>query len=134
MRNVWCNLHLLARFDEFPRLRIALSHGGGAIQALLPRMQYSWECQQALRDAIPIAPADAARALYYDDLLYSATAIRALIEMAGDNRVMIGTDYPFAIMDTDPAGRVASLDLSEAVKQAVRWRNASAWPGERRLE
>jgi len=114
---------------QFPRLRIALSHGGGAIQTVLPRMQFAWECQQGLRDAIPVAPVEAARALYYDDLLYSATSIRALIETVGEDRVMIGTDYPFAIMDTDPAARVDSLGLNNAVQDALRWRNAAKWLG-----
>lgn len=114
---------------RFPRLRIALSHGGGAIQILIPRMQHAWECQRALREAIPVAPADAARGLYYDDLLYSATAIRALVETVGDDRVMIGTDYPFAIMDADPVSRVASLELSSAVGEALQWRNAARWLG-----
>jgi aminocarboxymuconate-semialdehyde decarboxylase len=114
---------------RFPQLRIALSHGGGAIQTLLPRMQYAWECQRALREAIPVAPVDAARALYYDDLLYSATAIRALIETVGDDRVMVGTDYPFSIMDIDPLARVTSLGLSDAVQEKLRWRNAARWLG-----
>ncbi len=114
---------------RFPRLRMALSHGGGALQTVLPRLQYAWECQRALRDAIPFAPVDAARTLYYDDLLYSATAIRSLIETVGQDRVMIGTDYPFAIMDADPAARVASLGLDEAAEEALRWRNAAAWLG-----
>ncbi len=114
---------------RFPRLRVALSHGGGAIQTLLPRMQFAWECQDALREAIPVAPVDAARTLYYDDLLYSTTAIHSLIETVGANRVMIGTDYPFAIMDPDPAARVAALGLSDAAQEALRWRNAAAWLG-----
>ena len=114
---------------RFPRLRIALSHGGGAIQTLLPRMQFSWESQEALREAIPVAPVDAARTLYYDDLLYSTTAIRALIETVGEDRVMIGTDYPFAIMDPDPAARVAALGLSATGKEALRWKNAATWLG-----
>ena len=82
-----------------------------------------------MRDAIPVAPGDAARTLYYDDLLYSAVAISALIDTVGDDRVMIGTDYPFAIMDTDPAARVASLGLGNRVEEALRWRNAAAWLG-----
>jgi aminocarboxymuconate-semialdehyde decarboxylase len=115
---------------RFPRLRIALSHGGGAVQTVLPRLQYAWDCQQALREAVPVAPRDAARTLFYDDLLYSATAIRALIDSVGDDRVMIGTDYPFAIMDADPAGRVATLGVTAAVQEALRWKNALAWLGE----
>ena len=114
---------------KFPRLRIALSHGGGAIQTLLPRMQFAWETLDALREAVPVAPVEAARTLYYDDLLYSATAIHALIDTVGEDRVMIGTDYPFAIMDADPAARVASLGLSAATLDALRWKNAAAWLG-----
>ncbi len=96
---------------------------------VLPRMQFAWETLGALREAMPVAPVEAARALYYDDLLYSATAIQALIETVGENRVMIGTDYPFAIMDADPAARVESLGLSAATLEALRWKNAAAWLG-----
>jgi aminocarboxymuconate-semialdehyde decarboxylase len=117
---------LMARF---PRLRVALSHGGGAIQTVLPRLQYSWECQQALRDALPTAPTDAARSLYYDDLLYSATAIRALVDTVGEDRVMVGTDYPFAIMDADPVRRVDTLGFTAAQREALLWRNALRWLG-----
>ncbi|WP_414439756.1 amidohydrolase family protein [Burkholderia sp. 22PA0106] len=114
---------------RFPHLRIALSHGGGSIQALLPRMQFAWERQIALREAIPVAPVDAARTLYYDDLLYGSVAIRSLLDTVGDDRVMIGTDYPFAIMDDDPAARVSALGLDARVEEALRWRNAAAWLG-----
>ncbi|MFM0339949.1 amidohydrolase family protein [Paraburkholderia fungorum] len=114
---------------KFPRLRIALSHGGGAIQTMLPRMQFAWETLGALREVMPAAPVEAARTLYYDDLLYSATAIHALIDTVGEDRVMTGTDYPFAIMDADPAARVASLGLSAATLEALRWKNAAAWLG-----
>lgn len=114
---------------RFPRLRVALSHGGGSIQALLPRMQFAWERQHNLREAMPVAPMEAARSLYYDDLLYSALAIRALIDTVGGDRVMIGTDYPFAIMDSDPVGRVESLHLDSSTEEALRWKNAAAWLG-----
>ena len=67
--------------------------------------------------------------LYFVYLLYSTTAIHSLIETVGANRVMIGTDYPFAIMDPDPAARVAALGLSDAAQEALRWRNAAAWLG-----
>uniref|UniRef100_UPI002156FB40 amidohydrolase n=2 Tax=Pseudomonadota TaxID=1224 RepID=UPI002156FB40 len=62
-------------------------------------------------------------------LLYSPQAIRALVELVGETRVMIGTDYPFAIMDADPAARIASLGLPDPVVQQLRWKNAAAWLG-----
>jgi aminocarboxymuconate-semialdehyde decarboxylase len=42
---------------------------------------------------------------------------------------MIGTDYPFAIVDTEPAARVAALRLSAAAQEGLRWKNAAAWLG-----
>lgn len=112
-----------------PKLRIAMSHGAGSIQALVPRMQFAWEATQALRDAIELAPNIAARRMFYDDLLYDAAAIRALIAMVGDTQVMVGTDYPFAVMDRDPAGRVDSLGLAKDAQEGLRWRNAARWLG-----
>jgi aminocarboxymuconate-semialdehyde decarboxylase len=117
---------LMARF---PRLRVALSHGGGSIQVLLPRMQFAWERQHRLRESMPVSPMEAARSLYYDDLLYSGLAIRTLIDTVGGDRVMIGTDYPFAIMDGNPVGRVHSLQLDSTMEEALRWKNAAAWLG-----
>jgi aminocarboxymuconate-semialdehyde decarboxylase len=32
-------------------------------------------------------------------------------------------------MDSDPAARVASLGLSAATLEALRWKNAAAWLG-----
>jgi aminocarboxymuconate-semialdehyde decarboxylase len=81
---------------------------------LLPRMQHAWESLDPIREAIPVAPIEAARKLYYDDLLYSATDIRALTETVGTDRVMTGADYTFAIMDADSAMRVADLGLTGA--------------------
>ncbi|WP_213958762.1 MULTISPECIES: amidohydrolase family protein [unclassified Variovorax] len=110
-----------------PRLRIAMSHGGGSIQALVPRLQYAWEATQGLRDAIQLAPNSAARLMFYDDLLYDAAAIRALIELVGAGQVMVGTDYPFAIMDREPAQRLLSLNLDDEAAEMLRWRNAARW-------
>lgn len=110
-----------------PKLRVAISHGGGSIQALVPRLQFAWEATQALRDAIELAPKSAARRMFYDDLLYDAAAIRALVELVGEGQVMVGTDYPFTIMDREPVQRLLSLGLSDETSEALRWRNAARW-------
>ena len=112
-----------------PRLRIAFSHGGGSLQVLVPRLQQAWEVLPAVKDALREAPRDAVRRLYFDDLLYDAGAIEALVRLAGPTQVMVGTDYPFSIMDREPAARVASLSVDEAVREALRRGNALRWLG-----
>ncbi|RQR50015.1 amidohydrolase [Burkholderia sp. Bp9140] len=114
---------------RLPRLRIAFSHGGGSLPILLHRLQHAWETIAPLRDAIEIAPRDAARTMYYDDLLYGADAVASVIRAMGPTQVMIGSDYPFAIMDKDAVARVADLDLHPEWVSLLRGRNAQRWLG-----
>ena len=112
-----------------PDLRIAFSHGGGSLQVLVPRLQQAWEVLPAVKEALAEAPREAVRRLFFDDLLYDAGAIEALVRLAGPTQVMVGTDYPFSIMDREPAARLASLSLDEATLQGLRRDNALRWLG-----
>lgn len=112
-----------------PRLRIAFSHGGGTLAQLLPRLQHAWESFPALRDAMPTAPRVAARALYVDDLVYDAPTIDYLLQAFGATQLMLGSDYPFAIMDKDPVGRIAALPPDPTTQQLLRCGNAQRWLG-----
>ncbi|ODS70809.1 MAG: aminocarboxymuconate-semialdehyde decarboxylase [Bordetella sp. SCN 67-23] len=112
---------------RLPQLRIAFSHGGGTLNALLPRLQHAWRHLPGLRGSLPIEPAVAARSMYYDDLVYDTSMIRRLVDVFGASQIMVGSDYPFAIMDADPAGRLASLDLPTDVLAQLRSQNAQRW-------
>jgi aminocarboxymuconate-semialdehyde decarboxylase len=114
---------------KLPRLRIALSHGGGSLQVLVPRLQQVWNTVPAVKEALAVSPAEAARLMYYDDLFYDAHPIEALVRLVGPTQVMVGTDYPFAIMDQQPARRVDSLSLDESTKDLLRRDNALRWLG-----
>ena len=114
---------------ELPKLRIAFSHGGGSLQVLIPRLQQSWDILPAVREQLAEAPRRSVRRMFYDDLLYDVTAIEALVRLAGPTQVMVGTDYPFAIMDQQPDQRVGSLALDEPLKKALRHDNAFRWLG-----
>jgi len=112
-----------------PTLRIAFSHGGGSLPVLLTRMQHAWDTMAPVRNAMAVSPTAAAGAIWFDDLVYDGPAIVNLLRMFGDTRLMIGTDYPFAIMDRDPVGRIDALDVSEATRERLRRGNALAWLG-----
>jgi aminocarboxymuconate-semialdehyde decarboxylase len=115
--------------ERHPRLRIAASHGGGTLATLLPRLQHGWQITPALQAAMPTAPAELARRLYFDTLVYDDAALRALIDRFGANRLLMGSDFPFAIADPERVGRIERLDLPEAAREALRWRNAERWLG-----
>jgi len=112
-----------------PGLRIALSHGGGTLAALLPRLRHARGCMPPVRDLLPADPLDDARRLWIDDLVYDAATLRHLVATFGADRVMAGTDYPFVIMESDPAGAIEAGGFDEATRRALRAGNARRWLG-----
>jgi len=112
-----------------PRLRIAFSHGGGTLAMLLPRLQFGWETFAALRERMAVPPAEAARSIYVDDLVYDAAAIEHLVQTFGVTQVMVGSDYPFAIMDRRPAHRLGALPFDGPTLRRLSHENAERWLG-----
>ena len=112
-----------------PGLRIAFSHGGGSLATLLPRLRHAWRVLPAVREVLGADPLLGARRMYYDDLVYDADALRRLVDLFGIGQLLAGSDYPFAIMDQDPAGSIAALGLEAAAQAALRGGNARRWLG-----
>ena len=110
-----------------PRLRIAFSHGGGTLAALLPRLQQGWTAFPALADAIEVAPAEQARRMYYDTLVFDEATLRHLVTTFGADRLMLGTDYPFNFHERAPVDRVAAAGFDAAVTAQLVHRNAEAF-------
>lgn len=114
---------------RLPQLRIALSHGGGTLAMILPRLQHAWQQMAPLRASISKSPADTARGFFMDDLVYEGSTLSHLLRVFGETQVMAGTDYPFPIMDRDPAARIDDLALEEATRRMLRQDNALRWLG-----
>ena len=112
-----------------PGLRIAFSHGGGTLASLLPRLQHGWDTFAELRDAVPESPTVGARRMYYDSLVYDRLTLEHLIARFGETQICVGSDYPFAIRDKDPVGRIDALADADAVKALLLHQNAERWLG-----
>jgi aminocarboxymuconate-semialdehyde decarboxylase len=105
--------------DDHPRLEIVLAHGGGAITALRGRLQHAQTFQPPGRDVLA-----AIRRFYFDTVLHDASVLRALIDFAGPERVLCGSDYPFDMGQVHPAEIVRALGLGEAGERAILGDNA----------
>ncbi|ODV42057.1 aminocarboxymuconate-semialdehyde decarboxylase [Cupriavidus sp. UYMMa02A] len=115
---------------RYPRLRIAFSHGGGSLPSLLPRLQHAWETMPTIRETMVRAPGEMARALYVDNLVYDSHTIANLLHCYGATQVMVGTDYPFAIMDRFPDERINGLAIPAQTRRLLARGNALRWLGE----
>lgn len=115
-----------------PNLRIAFSHGAGALALILPRLQHAWEQIPPVRKLLDASPRELARRFYIDDLVYDGATLKHLLQVYGESQVMAGTDYPFPILDRQPAQRIGDLGLDAATERLLRQDNAWRWLGRKR--
>jgi len=74
--------------DDFPDLKVLVSHGGGAIPFQLGR----FDSASARRSGERFR--DRLRKLYFDTVLYTADALELLIKTVGVDRVLYGAECP----------------------------------------
>lgn len=117
---------------DYPLLRLAFSHGGGALPLLLPRLDNGWSGSPAVQSAILERPSTQARRFFYDTLVYDQDTLRFLITMLGKTQLCVGTDLPFAIAERDPVGRIDALGLSAEDRSLLLSGNAARFLGETR--
>ena len=101
-----------------PRLRIAFSHGGGAMALLLPRLVQAWSKLPAARESLPESPAVTARRFFYDHLVFEPASVAFLAARFGASQILVGSDYPFNMGDPDPAGTLDKAGLDPALTAA----------------
>jgi aminocarboxymuconate-semialdehyde decarboxylase len=89
--------------ERFPKLRILLSHGGGALPWIVPRLKHAHGLGPPLQDLFARDPGEMARTFYYDTILYDRLALRFLADSVGTDHIVVGSDYPFSIKQDRPA-------------------------------
>jgi aminocarboxymuconate-semialdehyde decarboxylase len=119
-------------FERFPRLKLLLAHGGGAVLFLKGRLNSAYEARGAEADPyfttkIEKPPGDYLGQLYFDTCSQSLESVEFTIRLAGPDRVMFGTDYPFEIGDAEGAQALPALaSLPPGVRQKIFHDNAAA--------
>ena len=112
-----------------PRLRIAFSHGGGAMAILLPRLVHAWSAIPKARESLTEPPVATARRFFYDHLVFDPAAIKFLVGAFGAAQIVVGSDYPFNMGDTDPLGTLEKAGLDAAAVAAITAGNARRFLG-----
>lgn len=95
--------------ERHPGLRILVAHGGGTLPYLSGRIDAVWQSDALLQENLPKPPSEYLRKLYFDGVVYSQPAMRALASLAGPGHIFFGTDHPFSVADPQ-ANRQAAED------------------------
>jgi aminocarboxymuconate-semialdehyde decarboxylase len=119
------DLVMSGTLERHPGLRILLAHAGGAIVALRGRLRHGHRAVAAAGVSLHAAPDELVGRFLFDTITHDSAALRALVDLVGADRVLLGSDYPFDMADTDPVGTVRAAGLSADDEQAVLGGNAA---------
>jgi aminocarboxymuconate-semialdehyde decarboxylase len=109
--------------DHFPDLRIMLVHGGGFFPYQIGRVDRGYTTS-SVKGHSTKAPVEYLRWFQYDTMLMHAPAVKYLTEQVGASEVLLGSDFPFPMSDTDPVTTVRAAGLSPADERLILEENA----------
>jgi aminocarboxymuconate-semialdehyde decarboxylase len=110
--------------ERHPDLRVLLAHGGGAVLALRGRLRHAHKHLPPARARLREPVEDSLRRLYFDTVTHDPAVLRALVDFAGADRVLLGSDHPFDMGDPHPVATVRRAGLDPAAEAAVLGGNA----------
>lgn len=117
-------------FDRLPEnLRICFAHGGGSFAFLLGRLENAWHRHEAVRGISQHPPSHYLNRCYVDSAVFEERALRFLIEIMGENRVILGSDYPFPLGEARVGSLIRNSQLEQCVKNNLLGDNAELFLG-----
>ncbi|MEU3526377.1 amidohydrolase family protein [Streptomyces sp. NPDC038707] len=112
--------------DRHPGLTLIAAHGGGYLPTHIGRSDHAWSARSDAGAGCAHLPSSYLRRLYFDSLVHDPQVLRELVRVAGADRVLLGSDFPFDMGTEDPVGALRAARLPEADFHAVRGGNAAA--------
>ncbi|NQW24945.1 MAG: amidohydrolase [Cryomorphaceae bacterium] len=123
-----CSLIFGGVLERLPGLRVAIAHGGGSFAATLGRIQHGFDVRPdlcAVDNAV--APTQYVGKFWVDSLVHDPLALDFLTNLVGEDKVALGTDYPFPLGELTPGKLISSMDWNAEKKAKALGLNALAW-------
>jgi aminocarboxymuconate-semialdehyde decarboxylase len=127
-----CSMIFGGVFERLPRLRVAFAHGGGSFPATIGRVEHGFNVRPDLC-AIDnnVNPRDYLGKFWIDSLVHDPTVLDYVVNLMGEDRVALGTDYPFPLGELQPGNLIHSMPWTDEKKEkllsgaALQWLNLS---------
>lgn len=111
--------------DRHPQLDIVIAHGGGYFPFYAGRMDHAWKVRPEVHRLTADQPSTYLKRLWFDSCVFRSDLLEALVAMAGADRVMMGSDYPFDMGDATPVDLVRQARLSDSEHAKILSGNAA---------
>ena len=100
-------LILSGALDRVPEdLRICFAHGGGSFAFWLGRAENAWHRRNdVVRGGSEHPPSHYVNRFFVDSVVFDPASLRLLVDVMGEDRVVLGSDYPYPLGER-PVGQV----------------------------
>lgn len=92
--------------ERHPGLKFVFSHGGGFLPAYAGRFDHAYHAREDVRAGLPKPPSEYLSMFYFDTMVFEADQLGFLIEKYGTDHILLGTDYPYDMGESDPLGLI----------------------------
>jgi 4-oxalmesaconate hydratase len=104
-------------FQDFPKLKIIVAHGGGSVPYQIGR----WQADYVLKAGGTVQEfTERLSKLYFDTCLHARKSIELLVGLVGSRNVMFGTENPGSGSAANPATGKAFDDIKPLI-DAIDW-------------
>ena len=125
-----CSMIFGGVFEKFPKLRVAFAHGGGSFPMTIGRIEHGFNSRPDLVAVDNnVNPRNYLGKFWLDSLVHDKDVLEYIVKLVGNNRVVLGSDYPFPLGEQKPGELIESCQFSLEVKEKILYLNALEWLG-----
>ncbi len=118
------HLILSGVMDAYPRLKILLAHGGGALPYLHGRLDRGFKQRPEINKAISRPPTEYLKQFYFDTITHDPIVLKSLVDFVGADHILLGSDYPFDMGNENPVELVRAANLGIENEKKILGENA----------
>lgn len=125
-----CSMIFGGIFERLPELRVCFAHAGGSFFPTIGRIQHGFDCRPdlvAIDNVVP--PREYLGRFWVDGITHDPQLLRYLLDLIGDERICLGSDYPFPLGDLTIGAFIDQMGLPEASRRRIYATNTLNWLG-----
>jgi aminocarboxymuconate-semialdehyde decarboxylase len=123
-----CSLIFSGTLEKCGDLRICFAHGGGAFPFTLGRIEHGFLVRP---DLVAIDndknPREYLGKFWVDSLVHDADMLKYLVKLFGNEKIALGTDYPFPLGEEFAGSLIKSAGFDEDTEVRLLYKNALEW-------
>lgn len=123
-----CSLLMGGIVEQFPGIRFCFNHGGGAFPGTLARIRHGFDVRPDLCQTRTSTPPDALLdRIWVDSVVHDERTLHFLLDIMPEDRVVLGSDYPFPLGELQPGRLLREADLDADTRARISYHNVLSW-------